>query len=257
MSYSIFHKYRPYLLRIITVGLLVVLCIFELFHRQTHATIKPDFKNMQVNERKIAFIDYMVPFIKASNQKLLLERQKIIALKERLDRQGYLSKDGYNTIHKLYKENKLGLSLAVSNADFKKLLKRVDIVPPALALAQAALESGWGTSRFAVKGNNYFGLHCFTSGCGLIPTGRGPDSTMEVTAYNTPEEGVMGYMYRLNTGSHFKAFRDIRAKIRSKNLDFKTSELLQGLHHYSELGGEEYMNLLQAVIKQNNLEKYE
>ncbi len=250
-----FYKKKRYIIPFSSI-LIMAIMIASILRFNPRAPI-PEFRSMSVSERKVAFIDYLIPLINKANLMLQKERDSIISLQIQFYQTGSLSKSGFNTLHTLYVKNRLGTDLKVSDQDFKLLLERVDTIPPSLALAQAALESGWGTSRFAINGNNYFGLHCFTSGCGIIPKRRASGSKMEVTKFNSPEKGVIQYMYRLNTGTHFRHFREIRAKMRIKNLRLETTILMQGLERYSELGGKQYMNLLETVIRQNNLMKYD
>jgi len=135
-----FKNYRHPVLRLSAIVALVVITMLVVLRHS--APPAPNFKNMPNHERKSAFIHYMLPLIHKANDKILSEREVILALKKKLDEEGSLSKKGYHTLHALYKQNKLGNTLEVSDQDFKKLLNRVDIIPPSLALAQAALESG-------------------------------------------------------------------------------------------------------------------
>ena len=250
-----FYKKKRYIIPFSSL-LIMAIIIASILRFNPRAPI-PDFRSMSVSERKVAFIDYLIPLINKANLMLQKERDTIITLQKQFHQTGTLSKSGFSTLYTLYIKNRLGPNLEVSDQDFELLLERVDTIPPSLALAQAALESGWGTSRFAINGNNYFGLHCFTPGCGIIPRKRATGSKMEVTKFDTPEEGVVQYMYRLNTGTHFGYFREIRSQIRTKNQKLETTILMQGLERYSELGGKEYMSLLTTVIRQNNLVMYD
>ena len=133
---------------------------------------------------------------------------------------------------------------------------KVNIVPISMVLAQSALETGWGTSRFAVDGNNYFGEHCFKIGCGIIPKNRNPNTFNEVKKFSAPIASVKSYLLLLNTGSKFYSFRQLRKKLidQGQNLNGKT--LIRELIHYSELKNREYEKRLLNMMDTNNLYQY-
>jgi Bax protein len=132
---------------------------------------------------------------------------------------------------------------------------RVNIIPPAMALAQAAKESGWGTSRFASDGNNYFGQWCYKPGCGLIPKARKTGKSHEVAVFNSAKESVQAYMHNINTHQAYDELRAIRAKLQKTGKPLSGLDLLQGLHAYSERG-QIYVKELESMIQFNQLEKF-
>jgi len=93
----------------------------------------------------------------------------------------------------------------------------VDTIPPSLALAQAANESAWGTSRFARQAHNYYGQWCFEKGCGIVPDRRDANKSHEVAAFDSPRESVARYLHNLNSNSAYKSLRDIRSRLKAAN----------------------------------------
>ncbi|MBT8145319.1 MAG: glucosaminidase domain-containing protein, partial [Gammaproteobacteria bacterium] len=135
-------------------------------------------------------------------------------------------------------------------------LKRVDKIPAPLALAQAANESAWGTSRFALEGNNVFGQWCFDEGCGIVPKRRRADASHEVRAFASLDAAVQAYFLNLNTHDRYKNFRDMRFQMRNQRGDLDPLVLAYGLVGYSERG-DEYVDEIQTIIQQNDLvDKY-
>ena len=124
------------------------------------------------------------------------------------------------------------------------------MIPTSFILAQAAPESGWGTSRFAKNYSNYFRLHCFYTGCGV--KAQASDTFLEV--FNNAAGSVLIYYHGLNTGSKFVDFRIAMDKIINQGLSQKN--LLDTLENYSELDGNEYKDRLISVIQHNNLRQY-
>ncbi|KGE03047.1 hypothetical protein HRUBRA_02364 [Pseudohaliea rubra DSM 19751] len=126
----------------------------------------------------------------------------------------------------------------------------MDVIPPGLALAQAAKESGWGRSRFAVEGNNLFGQWCFDPGCGIVPARRPEGSRHEVAAFDSVDEAIRRYMNNLNTHERYAPFRERRAALRARDTVLTGPALVAGLLGYSERG-EVYLDELRAMMRQN------
>lgn len=116
----------------------------------------------------------------------------------------------------------------------ESLLKRIDIIPPSLALAQAANESSWGTSRFAKQAYNLYGQWCYSEGCGLVPNQRAEGMTHEIRKFKNPTASVKSYMRNLNSHPAFKGLREIRAELRQAKQPIEGRKLSAGLRSYSE-----------------------
>lgn len=210
------------------------------------AAQRPDFASFKdVKQKKAAFFDYLYPLILAENKKILVERNIITSS---TGQSSQLKK-----ICKKYSKN----CDSIDSAKKKSLLKRVDLIPPSLALAQGANESAWGTSRFAVKANNYFGQWCFTKGCGLIPARRDPGTKHEVRKFSNAQQSVGGYIFNLNTGRVYAGIRNSREKFRSKNKNPSGYDLAIGLKKYSQRG-QAYVKEIRSMISYNKLvDKYD
>ncbi|MEY3016873.1 MAG: hypothetical protein RL336_8, partial [Pseudomonadota bacterium] len=136
------------------------------------------------------------------------------------------------------------------------LWRRVDSVPPSLALAQAANESAYGTSRFAVEANNLYGQWCFRPGCGLVPNARLDEANHEVRKFATPVASVRSYMYNLNTNRAYAALRQVRSNLRHQNKTPTGLAMVETLMHYSSRG-QDYVNELAAMIRHNKLSEFD
>ena len=128
----------------------------------------------------------------------------------------------------------------------------MDVIPVSLVLAQAATESGWGTSRFAVQGNNLFGQWCYREGCGIVPKQRAGDASHEVRAFPTIEGSVNAYFANINSHHLYQNFRQIRAEMRQQQMTLDSTALAAGLKRYSERGMN-YVEDILKIISQNSL----
>ncbi len=213
----------------------------------------PDFSRYnQVSEKKSAFFDFMLPLIKQENQRITEDREKLIALKQA----DGLNEEQLQWLSVLLKKYRLNREQKDNNQLLDELLLRVDLVPPSLALAQSANESAWGTSRFAVEGNNLFGQWCFSEGCGLVPTSRPDGAAYEVAVFPSPVDSVESYILNLNTNLAYQGFRKIRAQQRQQTDVLSGETSAMGLLKYSSRG-EEYVQEIQAMIRVNNLDQYD
>ena len=211
----------------------------------------PDFAQFSdAKAKKTAFFDYMLPFVEQANSEVLAEREMI--LKIDFNRPTTKQQVQLQYLMEKYRVADEQINLVTQ----QKLLKKVDIIAPSLALAQAANESSWGTSRFAKEAYNFYGQWCFTEGCGLVPKQRRPGMTHEVKMFDTPYESVKGYMHNLNSHPYFKPLRDQRLQARKNNAQPIGLELVSGLAKYSERK-EEYIADISAMIRNNNLAAFD
>jgi uncharacterized FlgJ-related protein len=212
---------------------------------------KPDFANIKdVAKKKKLFIDFMSKEIKEANKEICSERKSIISLQKDLDKQKKLNKQQLETLNKYTQFYKVPNDQPLAK-QIDDLLVRVNIAPRSLVIAQAILETGWGTSRFAVKYNNYFGLHCFEKDCGV----KAKRSDAQVEIFNDVGDSVLAYYYKLNTGGKFAKFRDVRASTSMQKEDIDS--LIDTLGEYSSLEGQEYQTRLKGVINYNHLGGYD
>ncbi len=203
-----------------------------------HETL-PDLAALgSVKERKQRFIDYLRPVIAEENLKLLALRERIkVASRQELEKWA-----------KAYR-------VPPGETDLRQaLLIRVDAVPESLVLAQAAIESGWGTSRFAQQGNNLFGQWCFQKGCGLVPSLRSDDARHEVQKFESVAESVRSYLFNLNTHPAYRLLRERRWALRRQQKPLSGCYLAEGLGSYSQKGGT-YVEMVKQVVRVNRLEQ--
>ena len=199
-----------------------------------------------IKNRKKIFIQIVIPLVLFENESIIAERKRIT----------FLSKS-----RKISKADKLWLDkkfkyYKVKNKNFGKLLSKVDIIPPSLAIAQAAYESGWGTSRFALEGNSLFGQGTWASKTGIVPLDRGEDQTFKVTKFDIIRASVKAYKKNLNTHKSYENLRIERKKMRDENKVISGIKLSQHLNSYSEIK-EKYVFYLQKIIEQNSLTDFD
>jgi len=219
--------------------------------------IVPDFAAISdVRQKKQVFFDFVYLRLKKVNATILKQRQQLLVLEDRLVNGKNLSALQIQTIERMSRLYKTRFDAEDHEHSIKLLLRKVDVVPPSLGLAQSANESAWGTSRFAVDGSNYFGQWCFTKGCGLVPKARDTGSEHEVRKFNSIEESVASYVQNLNSGSAYGEFRTIREKERNRHNQMRGGTLTAGLTRYSERG-EAYIEEIRAMIRQNALSRYD
>ena len=160
-------------------GLIIIAALGALVIPQINSAPLPDFTQYQdVGQKKSAFFDYMLPMVIESNRKTLEQRAEI----ESFAAKSELTAAERKKLSQFARQYGLGPEQEQTDI-LQQLLIRVDKVPASLALSQAAIESAWGTSRFAVKGNNLFGQWCYKKGCGLVPLRRNAGSNHEVAKF--------------------------------------------------------------------------
>ncbi|WP_440903658.1 glucosaminidase domain-containing protein [Catenovulum sp. SX2] len=213
---------------------------------------KPDFKAIPAGkERKKAFFNYFLPIVEFRNNQLLALREEVVELYEKRTQ---LTSEQIAHVESIANEYDIE-GFSVSNEqNWQTLIRRIDVVPPSLALAQAANESAWGTSRFALQGNNFFGQWCFRKGCGLVPKSRGEGQVHEVAKFNSPQQSVFRYMHNLNTHEAYRQLRGLREKLRNQQQSITGIKLASGLEKYSERG-HEYIEELRQMIRFNKLDR--
>jgi Bax protein len=214
----------------------------------------PDFAALtDVSQRKQQFFSYLLPVIREINANILRRRQTLYVIADKLSASEPIDQAEAETFLAIARHFRYR-ARDVTPSDVAKLLARVDVVPPSLVLAQAANESAWGTSRFARIGNNYFGMWCYSVGCGVTPRARPEGHTYEVAAYPSVGASVASYVRNINTNRAYVELRDIRARIRNDNLEPNGVELAEGLMRYSQRG-RAYVQEIQALILGNDLHR--
>jgi len=210
----------------------------------------PDFRDFEAGpERKSVFFDFTGPLVREANAGVREDRQALLELAGEPEL-GWFDR---RWLRDLAAEYRVEYERPVGEETVDALLLRVDTVPLSLALAQAAKESGWGTSRFAREGYNFFGEWCFQPGCGIVPGSRAPGRTHEVESFDTPFDSVFSYLHNLNTNRSYRELRKKRRDLREAGEPVTGLSLAGGLSRYSERG-EAYVKEVRSLIRSNDLE---
>ena len=196
-------------------------------------------------KRKTLFIQIILPLILEENNRIKLDRKKLFSILNK-NKNTDLEKRWLNTKFKQY---------GVLNKDLSTLKIRMDYVPVSLAIAQAAKETGWGTSRFALEGNALFGQWTW-SGEGIKPAGADSDTKHKVMKFKILKASVRAYQRNLNTHPSYKKFRLVRAELRDNEEKIDSLVLVEYLDKYAATG-KDYVKILKKIIKQNNLEDFD
>jgi len=196
-------------------------------------------------KRKEFFIQIVLPLIIQENNNIKLDRKTLFSI---------INKSN-NTISEKKWLDKKYKQYGVKSKDLSILKIRMDEIPVSLAIAQAAKETGWGTSRFAQEGNALFGQWTW-SGEGLKPKEAKEGEDHKVMKFNILQASVRAYQRNLNTHSTYKDFRKARAKLRDSNKPLDSMKLSKYLNKYAETGNQ-YVEVLQKIIKQNKLQDFD
>ena len=205
-----------------------------------------EIKNIDnTKKRKEMFIKIVLPLVVKENNKIRIDRKRLFTI---------LAKNSNTNIEKKWLEKKYK-QYGVRENDLSTLKIRMDEIPVSLAIAQAAKETGWGTSRFALKGNALFGQWTW-SGEGLKPKNSKKGEEHKVMKFHNLQLSVRAYLRNLNTHSSYKNLRKARTELRNRNKLLDSIVLSNHLDKYAETGTE-YIDVLHKIIKQNNLKDFD
>ena len=205
-----------------------------------------EMKNIEnIKKRKNLFIQIVLPLIIEENTKIRLDRKKLFVILNKNSN----SKSDIEWLKKKFRQ------YGVAKNDLSTLKIRMDEIPVSLAIAQAAKETGWGTSRFAQKGNALFGQWTW-SGKGIKPAAADNDSSHKVASFKVLKASVKAYQRNINTHSSYKKFRQERAIQRDNYGKLNSLELVKYLDKYAETGIE-YTKILSKIIRQNSLTDFD
>ena len=205
-----------------------------------------DLDNLQsVQLKKETFIKIVLPLIVAENEKILDDREKLKVISE---------KKFTSDLEKQWLRQKL-LEYKVKKGNLDELMRRMDMIPVSIALAQAAKESGWGTSRFALEGNAIFGQWTW-DGQGIAPLNRDGNKNHKILKFPILRASVKAYKNNLNTHKSYLKFREKRNSLREKNKKITGLALTGTLKNYAQTGSE-YTKILNQIITQNRLSDFE
>lgn len=209
---------------------------------------------LRPEEKKRTFLLSLLPMVLMANQAITAERLEVEGLLARHDGQGLLTPAERQRLQDMADYYKLPGDPLADRRMRALLLHRIDILPPSLVLAQAAAESGWGTSRFAREGNNLFGQRTYRTGNGIVPANRPEGETHEVKRFGSLFESVRSYMRNINTHSAYRELRELRAQMRRSDKPLSGAMLAAGLDAYS-VRSNAYIDDVRAIIRANGLSR--
>ena len=191
------------------------------------------------------FIKIVLPLILNENEKIIEDRKKLFKI---------LGKN-FNTVGERVWLKRRFREYKIEDQDTAKLKMRMDIIPVSIALAQAANESGWGTSRFALEGNALFGQWTWSKK-GISPKNKDPDKSHKILQFQILKASVRAYKNNLNTHNAYKEFREVRAKLRQEGEKINGLKLTKYLKRYASIG-QKYVEILEQIIKRNSLTDFD
>ena len=203
--------------------------------------------NASIEDRRQQFARLMMDYAERENERLLAVRAFIPGIIERQTK--YVDRDPALALLIEHFELNPNMSLDQLEAE---LYLRVDGLPPTLVATQAAIESAWGQSRFALEGNNFFGHHCYAQGCGIKPKGN-TKKKLEVRRFDTVGDSVAAYYRNINTHKAYRKLRQVRLDLRTNNEHLTSKALIPTLGSYSELG-KKYLKILRLVFRSDYIQ---
>ncbi len=208
-------------------------------------------KITDIKRKKAAFVSVMLPKIQQANYKIAKDRhfiQKFFNKKLFLN-----SSRSRKDIDRLYD---LAKKYRIKNIyDEKTYLKRINLIPVSLVLAQGALESAWGKSRFTKVANNIFGQWTY-SGKGIVPKNRASGKKHKIKIFDSINESIAAYMLNLNRNKAYQEFRDEREKVTQQRHVFTGLEASDTMEKYSGIG-KEYNEILKKMITKNKFGQFD
>jgi len=215
------------------------------------ASLPDDYHRIEaVTARKRTFLRVVLPLVLRVNEEIRADRARLAGIVARHRAGAPTPPDDAQWVMVLAER------YGAAPGDWTELMRRVDTVSPALALAQAAEESGWATSRFAREGNAVFGQWSWRAGSGLVPARRGDGASHEVRSFDTLLDSVRAYATNLNTHPTYERFRAARAAQRAQGQPLDATALAATLDAYSERGSD-YIDTLHAILRANRLQQFE
>jgi len=205
-----------------------------------------DLKTLgDTKQKRELFIKIILPLVLSENDKITEDRKRLFKV---------LAKN-FNTIGERVWLKRRFKEYKIKDGDLSKLKMRMDIVPVSVALAQAANESGWGTSRFALEGNALFGQWTWSKK-GISPKNQDPDKTHKILQFQVLKASVRAYKNNLNTHNAYKEFREARAQLRQEGAEIMGLELTKYLSNYASIGVK-YVEILENIIVRNSLTDFD
>ncbi len=212
---------------------------------------KEYYEITSTSKAKKYFFDYLYKLIEKENIAILNERKIVLEFSKQNLLNFNFSSPNFKKYQRILKKYKVKYLYDTSN-----ILKKVDIVPPSQAIAQAAVESGWGKSRFIKEANNIFGHWTYTPDIGLMPLQRDDDAKHFIRIFPSLQASVSAYMLNLNRNAAYKEFQNKRFELRRENKPLSGRILSQTMLKYSGIG-HNYLEILDTVIQSNGLNRFD
>ncbi len=208
-----------------------------------------------LNSNKKEFVKTVLPIIINENQQIIVTREFLNDLKIKLQTFKTINNNEISKLNKIAKKFNIKYSNKHKLDLIEEILANVDIIPNSIALAQAAIESGWGKSRFAKEYNALFGEYTYDQNKGVVPLEREHGDKHLIKSFTSYNNSVSSYFKNINSHNAYKEFRDVRNIMRSKNNFSNISLLLNKLNSYAE--DNNYVSNLHLVIEKNNFNKFD
>ena len=205
-----------------------------------------DLKTLgDTKKKRELFIKIILPLILDENEKIINDRKKLFKI---------LGKN-FNTVGERVWLKRRFKEYKIDDQDLAKLKMRMDIIPVSLAIAQAANESGWGTSRFALEGNALFGQWTWSKK-GISPKNKDPDQSHKILQFQILKASVRAYKNNLNTHNAYQEFREVRAQLRQEGKQIVGLDLSKYIKNYAAIG-EKYVAIIEDIIERNSLTDFD
>ena len=205
-----------------------------------------DLKTLgDTKKRRELFLKIVLPLILNENEKITEDRKKLFTI---------LSKS-FNTVGERVWLKRRFNEYKIADQDLSELKIRMDIIPVSIALAQAANESGWGTSRFALEGNALFGQWTWSKK-GISPKNKDPNKSHKILQFQILKASVRAYKNNLNTHNAYKEFREVRAQLRQEGKQIVGLDLTKYIKNYAAIG-EKYVAIIEDIIEKNSLTDFD
>ena len=205
-----------------------------------------DLKNLgNTSKKRELFIKIILPLILDENSKISEDRKKLFQILRK----------NFNTVGERVWLKRRFKEYKIDDQDLAKLKMRMDIIPVSIAIAQAANESGWGTSRFALEGNALFGQWTWSKK-GISPKKKDPNQSHKILQFQVLKASVRAYKNNINTHNAYKEFREVRAQLREENKKIIGLDLTKYLENYASIG-KKYVLILEDIIKNNSLTDFD
>ncbi|MAZ89472.1 MAG: hypothetical protein CL693_17710 [Cellvibrionaceae bacterium] len=211
--------------------------------------------HVDIKAMKQAFFNQLLPAIRQQNAEVQSHRQGLLSLQASVSASQPLTPQQQGRLHSLAIQYRVPVAMN-DDAILNELLQRVDEVPASMILAQAAIESAWGRSRFAKQANNYFGQWCFAEGCGIVPKHRNPGANHEVAKFESLDDAIAAYLRNINSHPAYAEVRQRRDQTRRLEQPLNSLEMIKGLEQYSARG-QDYISELKSMIEFNQLQRFD